>query len=349
MSEAAEDRTEAASPKRLQNAREEGDVPLSRELPMLLGVATGALVLRTLVRGDPAEPSRWFGAALAHAGDNASAIATVAAPAMIWGGLPIAAAAIAGTAMGTLLQTGFLVRLEALQPDIGRVSPLKGIKRLFGIETLSNAGKAVAKLAVLATAFWFAVAHVIPLLTLAAFWQPEQLYRQLVQAGSSLVLMLLGAQSAIALADILLVRLRYARRMRMSRHELREEQRNNDGNPQIKQKLRQIARARAKRRMMAAVPRAAVIVTNPTHYAIALNYERGGRGAPRVVAKGADEVAARIRDLAREHRIPIVSNPPLARALYRVEIDTEIPTEHFKAVAEIIAYVWRLRSRAGRL
>jgi flagellar biosynthetic protein FlhB len=97
------------------------------------------------------------------------------------------------------------------------------------------------------------------------------------------------------------------------------------------------------------VPRATVVVTNPTHYAVALVYERGGRGAPRLVAKGADELAARIRELAREHRVPLVANPPLAQALYRIDIDTEIPAEHFKAVAEIIAYVWRLRSRRGRL
>ena len=103
---------------------------------------------------------------------------------------------------------------------------------------------------------------------------------------------------------------------------------------------------RAKKRMLAAVPKATVVVTNPTHYAIALAYDRGNGGAPRVVAKGVDEVAARIREVASEHRIPLVPNPPLARALYEVELDAEIPAEHFKAVAEIIAYVWRLQARA---
>jgi flagellar biosynthetic protein FlhB len=98
--------------------------------------------------------------------------------------------------------------------------------------------------------------------------------------------------------------------------------------------------------MMAAVPKASVIITNPTHYAVALAYDRGSKGAPRLVAKGADEVAARIRDLAREHRIPIVANPPLARALFRVDIDTEIPAEHFRAVAEVIAFIWRMRGKA---
>ena len=316
---------------------------------MLLGVAAGVLALATQLHGDPTRLTGWFSARLAHAGGATGGVIAIAAPALLQSALPVAAAAMAGTSLGTLLQTGFLIRLEALQPDLGRVSPLKGTKRLFGIETLAGAAKAVAKLAILAGAFWFAVARVLPLLTTIAFWQPGQLYRELVRSGASLVVMLLGAQAAIALADVLMVRLRYARRMRMARHELREEQRDTDGNPQIKQKLRQIARNRARRRMMAAIPRAAVVVTNPTHYAVALEYERGGRGAPRIIAKGADDIAARIRELAREHRIPVVANPPLARALFRIEIDTEIPMQHFKAVAEIIAYVWRLRSRTGRL
>ena len=120
-----------------------------------------------------------------------------------------------------------------------------------------------------------------------------------------------------------------------------------EGDPSHKAKLRAIRRARAKRRMMAAVPTATVIITNPTHYAIALAYDRGGNGAPKVVAKGMDEVAARIRALAAEHRVPMVANPPLAWALHKVELDSEVPAEHFKAVAEIIAYVWRLRGQAA--
>jgi flagellar biosynthetic protein FlhB len=160
--------------------------------------------------------------------------------------------------------------------------------------------------------------------------------------------MLLGAQAVIAAADVLWERMSLARKLRMTRQEQKDEHKESDGNPHVKAKLRQLARAMAKRRMMKSVPKAAVVLTNPTHYAVALNYERGSAGAPKVVAKGADEVAERIRELAREHRVPIIANPPLARALFRVEIDTEIPAEHFKAVAEIIAYVWRLRGRAGR-
>jgi len=135
----------------------------------------------------------------------------------------------------------------------------------------------------------------------------------------------------------------------MSREEIRDEHRELEGNPRIKGRIRQIRLQRARKRMMAAVPKATVVLTNPTHYAIALAYERTGSGAPRVVAKGIDEVAQRIRDLATRHNVPLVANPPLARALYRVELDREIPVEHYKIVAEIIAYVWRLRGQVRHI
>jgi flagellar biosynthetic protein FlhB len=138
--------------------------------------------------------------------------------------------------------------------------------------------------------------------------------------------------------------------MRMSRQDIKEEMRESEGDPQVKARLRQLRLQRARQRMMAAVPRATVVITNPTHYAIALVYDRSAGGAPRVVAKGVDAVAARIRAIAEENNVPLVANPPIARALFRVELDAEIPAEYFQAVAEIIAYVWRLRgvAAAGR-
>ncbi len=156
---------------------------------------------------------------------------------------------------------------------------------------------------------------------------------------------LLAGQAAIAALDVVLGRLKHARGLRMSRQDMQDEQRESDGNPQVKARIKQLRRQRARRRVMAAVPKATVVITNPTHYAVALAYDKAGGGAPRVVAKGMDEVAARIREVAAEHRVPLVANPPLARALYPLVVDAEIPTEHFKAVAEIIAYVWRLRGR----
>jgi flagellar biosynthesis protein FlhB len=136
--------------------------------------------------------------------------------------------------------------------------------------------------------------------------------------------------------------------MRMSRQDILDEQRESDGDPKIKARIRQIRMARARRRMLAAVPKATVVVTNPTHYAVALAYDRAQNAAPRVVAKGVDSMAARIREVAQAHGVPLVANPPLARVLHLVELDAEIPAEHFKAVAEIIAYVFRLNRSARR-
>jgi flagellar biosynthesis protein FlhB len=147
---------------------------------------------------------------------------------------------------------------------------------------------------------------------------------------------------------VLLVRWRHLRQLRMSREDLREEMRESEGDPQVKARLRRIRESRARQRMMAAIPNAAVVITNPTHFAVALAYQQGEAAAPRLVAKGADEMAARIRAAAEEHGVPIVANPPLARALFRLEVETEIPPEHWQAVAEIISYVWRLQGRVAR-
>jgi len=161
------------------------------------------------------------------------------------------------------------------------------------------------------------------------------------------ILVVLAAQAVIAAIDMFWVVLRHARGLRMSRRDILKEQRETEGDPRIKARLRQIRNFRARKRMLATVPKATVVITNPTHYAVALAYDRAKHTAPRVVAKGVDSLAARIREVAETNHVPVVANPPLARALYRVELDTEIPAEHYQAVAEIIAYVWRLGRPAG--
>ena len=162
-----------------------------------------------------------------------------------------------------------------------------------------------------------------------------------------LLLVVLAAQAAIAVLDYWWVTLRHARGLRMSRHDITEEQREVEGDPRVKARLRQIRNFRARKRMLAAVPKATVVIVNPTHYAVALTYDRARVAAPRVVAKGVDSLASRIREVAQASSVPLVVNPPLARALYRVEVDSEIPAEHYQAVAEIIAYIWRLKSRGA--
>lgn len=348
-----EDRTEAASARRLQRAREQGHVPLSREVGPLaaLGAVTLALMIvgpasgrtLTLRLRDMLAESGEFDPSGAHALIVARhAVSLVAATAG-----PLVLAAVLPGAAATLLQSNFLLSTASLMPDFARLDPRRGLRRVAGRETLVQLVKALAKAGVLGFAMWRVLKSDLPALFAAPLWQPELLWDRLARELARLLLLLAGAQALIAGLDLLWVRYTHAASLRMSKQELKEEHKETEGNPQIKGRLRQLARQRARRRMMAAVPKAAVVVTNPTHYAVALAYERGGKGAPRVVAKGLDEIAAKIREVAEAHKIPLVANPPLARALYRVELDMEIPAEHFRAVAEIIAYVWRLRPRTA--
>jgi flagellar biosynthetic protein FlhB len=211
---------------------------------------------------------------------------------------------------------------------------------------LAEAGKSLLKLAAIGFAVWQVLARDVPALTRLPFQDPRLLLSQAGPPVFHVLLVVLAAQAVIAGIDVFLVRLRHARRLRMSRQDVRDELRESDGDPKIKARIRQIRLQRARKRMMAAVPKATVVVTNPTHYAVALTYDRAKNAAPRVVAKGVDSMAARIREVAEASRVPLVANPPLARALYQVELDRDIPAEHYQAVAEIIAYVWRLGQRA---
>jgi flagellar biosynthetic protein FlhB len=254
---------------------------------------------------------------------------------------------LAGSA-AVLLQTGFLLNVQALQPDVERLDPRRGLKRLFGPDNLVEAVKAVLKLGVLAWAASSAMASLWPSLAEAPLWTLETLLDRIGRGFVHIALLVVGAQTCIALLDYGWTRWRFSQRLRMSREDLRQETREADGDPRVKARLRQLRQARARRRMVAAVAKATVVVTNPTHYAVALAYERGGTAAPRVVAKGVDEAAARIRAAAERSGVPLVANPPLARALHALPLDSEVPAEHFKVVAEVIAYVWRLRGAAMR-
>jgi flagellar biosynthetic protein FlhB len=342
VAEDAEDRTQAPSERRRARAREEGQVALSRELVLASGLGAAALFmtmgmgpatrglayrLRDAVIDLDAAPDR----AIQQAG-----LAFIASTG------PLLLTIVLAGAASVLLQTGFLLNTNALMPDFARLSPRRGLKKVFGLDNLVEAGKAVVKLGILAWAVWSALSPLLPVLPEALFWPPAMLVDRIGRALVHLMLLVLGAQLGIALLDVGWTRWRFAQRLRMSRQDLKQETKEADGDPKVKARIRQVRMARARRRMVAAVAKATVVVTNPTHYAVALAYERGGVAAPRVVAKGMDEVAARIRAAAERAGVPLVANPPLARALHAMPLDAEIPTEHFKAVAEIIAYVWRL-------
>ncbi len=345
MSE-AEDRTQAPSERRRQRARDEGQAPLSREL--VVAAALGAAVL-VMVIGVPALiPGFAVRLRNMFVDLGASPDAALRQGAVAWMSVtgPLAALVILGSSAAVLLQTGFLVHGKALMPDPARLDPRRGLKRVFGPSSAVEGVKAVGKLVLFAWAVWSALGSNVSDLTGELFWSPATLANRVWQIIVHIALLVVATQVGLAVLDAGWTRWRFLQRLRMSREDLRQEAREADGDPHVKQRLRQLRQNRARRRMIAAVAKATVVITNPTHYAVALAYERGGNGAPRVVAKGVDDVAARIREAAERAGVPLVPNPPLARALYLVPLDTEVPAEHFRLVAEVIAYVWRLRGLA---
>ncbi len=333
----------------MERARGEGSVAISREVPALAGLSAASLAL--MMAGP------WMGrSVMSRLAPMLALNGSQDLTGAVWAALqctallaaPVLFGVMAASITGSLLQSGFVAKPTAIMPDLARLSPMRGFKRIFGLSGLVETGKSLVKLGVLGFAVYHVVKAGVPALQGSAFWQPGELVDRMVREVLQLAMTLLGVQAVIAGADVWWVRHRHASELRMTREEVKQDAKEADGNPQIKQRLRSLRMARARKRMMAAVPTATVVVTNPTHYAIALAYDRAKGGAPRVVAKGVDEVAARIREMARENRVPLVANPPLARALFTVELDAEVPAEHFKVVAEIIAYVWRLNRQAGQ-
>lgn len=343
-----DDRTEAATPRRLQQAREEGQVPVSRELVTLAGMA--AVCLAALATGPTVMAAltgqvRFFLARL-----DASSLAGIggwrqAGIAILIAAGPIVLAVLAAGVAATLLQTGFLLHGTALQPKLSHLNPMAGLRRMVGVENLADTIRSIAKLGLVGLAIWWALPADLGLIGRLPFQGIATLLARTWDICLRCLLAAIGAQAVIAAMDILWVRWRHARQLRMSRQDIQDELKDTEGDPRIRARIRQIRQQRARRRMLSAVPTATVVITNPTHYAVALAYDRATHAAPRVVAKGVDTMAARIREVAEAHRVPLVANPPLARALYRVELEEEIPAEHFQAVAEIVAYVWRLRER----
>lgn len=349
-----EDRTEDPTQRKLDEAAKRGDVPKSAELTIFLSLAALALALMLL-------PSMGTGRlvaldlraqlANAHLVPSGGRAMLAAGERGLWAGLQALAVplglVLAAVLAGGLVQHRPVWTAEPLVPKLSRLSPTAGLKRILGLQALVQFGKNLLKIVVVGT-----LAGVV-------LWAERDRLESMVGLGPgdlaavtlALALKVIGAILAlhllITIVDVVWQRFSWMKRQRMTKEELKRELKEQDGNPEIKAKLRQIRAQRLRGRMMAQVPKATVVVANPTHFAVALRYEPG-MAAPVCVAKGVDELALRIRAVAEEHRVPVVENPPLARALHAtVEIDAEIPVEHYRAVAEVIGFVLRLRRRAS--
>jgi len=348
------ERSEDPTPKRLDDAIKRGDVVRSAEVNTWFTIAGAVLVLMVFATPMAQTLQMTFRGILANSyqipadgpavADLAKKIAIDVLAAL---GIPLLLLSLAAL-LGTAIQHRIVFSVEPLLPRLSKISPAAGLKRLFSQQALANFAKGLAKLIVIGGAI------------AALVWPQRQRLAGLVTTDPALILpfiksltmRMLGTVVAIlavvAVADYLFQHRQWYARQKMSLREMKEEVRQTEGDPMIKGKIRQLRQARAKRRMMAAVPKASVVITNPTHFAVALQYERG-MNAPLCVAKGVDLIARKIREVAEAHGIPVVENPPLARALHgTVEIDQEIPQEHYRAVAEIIGYLMRLRRLVAR-
>src|SRR5690606_19180387 len=230
---------------------------------------------------------------------------------------------------------------------LSKISPIGGAKRLFSTDALVNFGKGLIKIgvvgAIVVAVCWPERDRLDTMMTA----DPIMILLDFQEIGIKIFVAVLAVVTAIAAADYFYVRQKWWKRQMMTVQETREEYKQMEGDPHVKGRIRQLRQDRARKRMMASVPDATVVITNPTHFAVALKYDTG-MTAPKCVAKGADAVAFRIRELAKDHDVPIVENPPLARALFAsVDIDQAIPGEHFQAVAEVIGFVMRLKRGAG--
>ncbi|MCK1421624.1 flagellar biosynthesis protein FlhB [Bradyrhizobium sp. 182] len=351
-----ESQTEDPTQKRLDDALERGDVAKSQEINTWFMMAGGTLVVSTFsasVGSGLLTPMRnllansWMiktdGRALLALMQQIE-FAVLAAI-----GVPLLMLVLAAIA-GNMLQHRLVWSVESLKPKFSKISPGAGFKRIFGKQAAANFLKGLGKLiglgVVMAMILWPERHRMEAMVKL----DPAAMLGATISMTIHLLGAVVAALAIVAIADYFFQYRSWFQRQKMSLQEIKEEYKQSEGDPHIKGKIRQLRQQRAKKRMMAAVPKASVIITNPTHYSVALSYERG-MSAPVCVAKGVDNLAFKIREIAREHDIPIVENVPLARALYAtVDIDEEIPTEHYHAVAEVIGYVMRLKRgfSAGR-
>jgi flagellar biosynthetic protein FlhB len=344
-------KTEEPTAKRLDEAQKKGNVARSIEINHWFMILSGAVAL--LVFGESvgnkltalfvpflASPDR-----LAEDAQGLVPVLGGLAVEVLLALLPLFLLFLAFAAGAGLVQNKPGVSWAKIAPDPSRLSLVGGCKRLFSVQSLLEFGKSLFKVAIVAAVGLILIKPEIETLAGLIAGDPALLPGRM----SHLVLVLMGGviavMSLVAGGDLLYQRLAHHRRLRMTRHEIREELRQTEGDPGVKARLRSLRLERARKRMMAAVPTADVVVTNPSHYAVALKYEPEEMAAPKVVAKGADTVAFRIREVAENNRVPVVENPPLARALYAVDLDREVPVELYRAVAEVIGYVMRLKGK----
>ncbi|MFO7171543.1 MAG: flagellar biosynthesis protein FlhB [Bacillota bacterium] len=348
----AREPTEPATPRRLEKAREQGQVFRSPEVvavatllaAYLALVATGAWTWDRLSRF----AVRWWGdlSRMELTPGNLPGLAWQVVATALLAAAPVAGLVLAAGLLANYLQVGFLFTLRPLAPDLRRIDPIQGLRRILSRRALAELVKSLAKVAVVGWVAYRTVAGALPKLPLLLGSSPGGVLAETARLVGLLLGRVALTMAVLAFLDYLYQRWEYFQSLRMTREEIKEELRETEGSPEIRQAIRRRQRELARRRMMAEVPKADVVVTNPTHYAVALRYVPGEMEAPVVVAKGRGFVALRIREVAAAADVPVVENPELARGLYfSVEIGDPVPPELYRAVAEVLAFVYRLKGK----
>ncbi len=345
-------KTEDATPQRLADGRKKGDVAKSQEIPSWLLLATTTLVLAVFAGPAARYFSNWLRSYFELSSQfvvNAASVRQLAidasAQTLLGLGMILALLMVGGFA-GHVLQVGFLWAPDKITPKLSKLSPIEGAKRVFGMQALANFFKGLAKMGLVGVAAMAAVWPRRDILMTLPYLDLEALLPVIQEAAIVLLMAALSVFALVAAADYAFQRHSFLKRMKMSLKDVKDELKNSEGDPHVRARLRQVRAERSRQRMMQAVPTASVVIANPTHFAVALRYEPGETVAPICVAKGVDALALRIRETAEGSGVPVIEDPPLARALYATtEIDHEIQGEHFKAVAKIIGYVLSLAER----
>ncbi len=346
-------KTEEPTSRRLEQAREKGQVAKSQEVTHWFMILAAALLIgvfgKTFVGGVAASLYKFIARPHSIRVDGSEELRELMSETFSQLGMavlmPVTVILLAAFVAG-FIQNGFIFSTETITPKLSKLSLVKGLKRLFSTRSVVEFVKGILKICIVAAVIVLLLWPEREVIFLVTSMDATQFMGALQALAIRVLIGVLAIMTVIAAVDFLYQKQQHMKELRMSKQELKDEFKQSEGDPMIKARLRQIRTERARRRMMSAVPEADVVVTNPTHYAVALKYDHEAMDAPVLVAKGADQVALRIREVAEEHDIPVVENPPVARALYdNVDLDQAIPADHYKAVAEIIGYVMRLKGK----
>lgn len=350
MAESGEEKTEDPTPRRRQEAREDGNIPRSSDLSASLSLLASIVLLHWVGMHlfDAMRRTVSMMLAAEHAPNptrptDLMGLASFSGYMLSTGLLPIILAITAVGVLATVGQVGFILTGKPLAPSFNKLSPLKGAKNLVNLRAAMRLLMSLGKIAILAAVAITSIVYDLPWIIQMGQLHLAPAFTVGCAMFYSLALKLAGILVFLAVMDYAYQRWQHEQDLRMSKQEVKEEMKRMEGDPMIKQRRSRVARQLAMQRTAAAVPQADVIVTNPTHFSVALKYDSASMRAPKVIAKGADLLAMRIRQIAASHSIPIVERKPLARALYHnIEVGQEIPPEHYAAVAEILAYVYRV-------